>query len=280
MFFDRWQIRRIFEAHVTDDFAVGRSCVADGTAGNDADIEGIAFCPISQVFNVEYFVGHFFDGTAAVFRVVADVRSLAENFQLKLEHAFAFNDDAIIRKPCFKIKGGEGSLCFFHYSDRGFAVRVTDFFIAKQDYFDWMLVPTTFLQGFQSIGQDDDATFHIKHAGTVGFAVFNLKRTLGSSTMFENGIHMTCQYNERFAAVTEFADQHVAGNGKFMNPVFTAHFGKEVCQHTANFVNTFLAAWATFNINHGLPKLQHIILIVVDACICFLFHVHEKITPF
>ncbi|MPM76878.1 hypothetical protein SDC9_123877 [bioreactor metagenome] len=85
---------------------------------------------------------------------------------------------------------------------------------------------------------------------------------------------MSGQYDEGFAAVAEFADQHVAGFAKLMESVLAADAGKEVRKEAANFVNAFLATGSAFGINHGLPKLQHIFLILVNDLICFLFHIH------
>ena len=70
----------------------------------------------------------------------------AENFYLELIHPFAFYDDAVIHEACLEIKGCESAFRFFQYFGRSSAVSMANFFIAQENYFDRIIVPTSFFK--------------------------------------------------------------------------------------------------------------------------------------
>ena len=206
--------------------------------------------------------------------------TFAENLELELVHAFAFYNDTVIQKACFKVKGCKGSFGLIKGFFRCTAVGVSDLFVTVQDYFDGVCVPARGLQSLQGVGQNHYAALHVKYARPVGFVAFNLEGPLRHGSRFEDRIHMTRKDNERLGTVAELADQHIAGIFKFIKPVFAAEFGEAVRKKSPHLVNAFLAAGTAVDIDHFFPEPKHSVSMLVNKFISLHLSVHCLLTSF
>ena len=181
---------RIDIPEVAFHFAVGRSRIGNGAAFDDTYVDVVAFGEVGQFFNLDDLVGHFQDGAAAIFRIIAYMAAAAESLDEETPAAFPLYGNVMIGETGFKVEAVFRPFGFFHDHFRIVGERVSRFFVRYKDHLAGEIIAGIF-QGAQGRKRDTIAAFHIQHAGAVSLAVFNGKGTFGHFAFIEYGINMT-----------------------------------------------------------------------------------------